>query len=330
MRNRTRQNTINTIAGLSAFEVLGPNPLRKAMLLSPIMAALAGNTLTSQTFDGNAANQTFTVPAGVTQIIDIFNWGPGGNSGASGAALGGGGGGGGGFTNTGPLTVIPGQILVLTIPLGGSGNNSIVKDGSGTTVANSAPGTTPVLDAAGVGGAGVTGLQKLTGGNGAAATALGGTGAGGGGAAGAFTAGGAAAGAVAGVGGGVVGLGGFGVGGAGGGGAPINLPGINGNVPGGGGGGAGKTGAPIGNGAAARAIIFYTAAASVPVVSLSHRQDVVAGQGALNYLGNQAWPQAVKDEEIGDAIGLPWWIIASIANVSLQIVEYSYEDMCDE
>lgn len=60
-------------------------------------------------------------------------------------------------------------------------------------------------------------------------------------------------------------------------------------------------------------------------ISMSFRNDVVVGAGVLNYVqGAQGW-LAISDNEIGSAIGLPWYIVCGDAGTSIQITEFLYE-----
>src|SRR5262245_22800350 len=106
MRFRTRQNTITVPFPATAVEILGPNPYRKAIVLSPLAPSpFATPGLITVQFNAGLA-QSWIVPAGVNSIVNAYVWGSGGNPGAAGAALGGGGGGGGGFAGTGAKPVV--------------------------------------------------------------------------------------------------------------------------------------------------------------------------------------------------------------------------------
>lgn len=78
-----------------------------------------------------------------------------------------------------------------------------------------------------------------------------------------------------------------------------------------------------------KAIVFQpvpTAAGVAHAISISHRADVAVNAGMLNYVvGQTSWP-VLSDNDIGDAIGLPFWAIAGDAGVAVQIVEYSYDE----
>lgn len=63
-------------------------------------------------------------------------------------------------------------------------------------------------------------------------------------------------------------------------------------------------------------------------ISMDHRSDVIPGAGILNYITGATFPTVITDEEIGDAIGLPWWIVSTYA-VCVQITEYSYVNLAD-
>ena len=82
----------------------------------------------------NAGNgQTWTVPGGVTSLVDVYGWASGG-SGAVDGVFGGGGGGGGGFARTGTLAVTPGDVLTINVPAGGSGGAATVIHTSATVL----------------------------------------------------------------------------------------------------------------------------------------------------------------------------------------------------
>lgn len=329
MRKRTRQNTINQIIGTTPYEILGPNPSRKSFMLSPL-AATGEGVLTSVVFDAAAGNQTWIIPAGVTQLTDIYAWGSGGNGadGVGGAC--GGGGGGGEFGRTGPLAVTPGTAFTLHVSVHGKTTlDTFVQDASSTTVVTAINGDNGLGINGGNGGGGGTGLENHAGGDGGDNPFDASGGGGGGGAGGLGGAGTNGALRTPGVGGGAAGLGGYGQGGNGGTGGLVAVAATPGAFPGGGGGG-GATGAiPGAVGADGLVVIFYVTPASAGTISLSHRSDVVAGEGVLNYLAGQTFPTVITDDQIGDAIGIPWYIISAVDDVPIQIVEYSYEDQCD-
>lgn len=327
MRHRTRTNTITLIAGLTAIEALGPNPYRKAIIMSPIIAG-SGGVLTAAVFTPGLL-QKFPVPAGVSTFVDIYTWGPGGNAGNAGVVLGGGGGGGGGFGSSGGQTVAQGasQFLVWTINVGsgGSGVPTEVKRPVGSTASAANAGVNALLDAGGAGGAGAGGVTNETGGAGEAATGLAGAGAGGGGAAGYASNGSAGAGSVGGSGGGSTTLLTYGLGGTGGNGSASTIDGLPGGTPGGGGGGGGNTAHDGGVGGDGLAIIFYSSVAILSNLSMSPRSDVVAGRGTLNWQSGQPQNVILWDQQIGDQIGAPWFVISDVAGTVIQITEWSCE-----
>jgi hypothetical protein len=325
MRCRTLPNVINLIVGTTPIEILGPNPRRKSFLLAPVASGGTTQDILAQVL-GAGAGQLFQVPANVTNIVDMYLWGCGGNSGAAGVTLGGGGGGAGGFATTGPLAVVGGQIIHATIGAGGSTTDSTINGPGGALLAQANHGTTPALDAAGVGGTAPTGDFKFTGGNGFAATGIANKGGGGGGAAGSFAAGGAAPSDVGGVGGGAATLLTFGQGGTGGHGAGNTGPFAPGIGVGAGGGGPGTNGGVGGGGQDGQAVIVYQMPLQGQCVSLSLRQDVVAGAGTLNYYPGQTQPFCVDDAQLGDQVGMPWWIVSGVNGVPIQITEFIYVD----
>lgn len=331
MCRRTVQNTINAILGTSPYPLLGSSPRRRSFILSP----LADPTQVSigLMLFGAGANQKWTTPvgnptSGVTQILDIYCWGSGGNAGASGVALGGGGGGGGGFSQGGSQSLVSGSINTITVDAAGGGATSSFTSAINQVLAKANSGVTAVLDAAGAGGsvAGATGVQKFAGGAGAAATGGGGAGGGGGGAGGTFAAGAGGTVSNGGAGGGAATQLGFGAGGAGGNGNATTGPGGNGVGPGGGGGGAGTTGAPTGNGADGLIAVFYRLPPAQAAISLSHRSDVIAGQGILNFIPGATFPTIIGDDQIGSIIQDEWWAVSGVAGVPIQITEYLYAD----
>lgn len=329
MRKRTRQNTINYVPSLTPLEVLPPNPRRKAILLSPVAAQSGGGTVLTAAVFNPGAGQTWTVPAGVTTVQDIYAWSGGGDSGTPVDVLGGGGGGGGAFGNSGALTVVPGTIFLIQVGPHGDVQDTTVISPSATTLIDCGSGASGFADVGGAGGTCSVGVFKESGGAGDSATALGGNGAGGGGAGGSFGAGGAGSAGAPGSGGGANTLLGLGLGGTGGNGANGMAGPTPGGEPGAGGGGDVAGGAAV-FGAGGLVVVFYLLpVAAIGGISMSHRSDVAVGQGVMNFVPNIVYPMTLTDDEIGDAIGLPWWIIAAVAGGLVQIVEYSYEEDCD-
>jgi hypothetical protein len=325
MRCRTIPHEITAFAGLLATEILGPNPYRKAIILSPVPGGLGAVTQLA-VFTGGV-NQLWVVPAGVTQIADALVWGSGGESGAAGVTLGGGGGGGGGFSASGPFTATPGSIYQISVGTGAINDATILTSPLNAIVAKANAGGDALNDAAGTPGSitGATGAYKLAGGAGFAATGLAGAGGGGGGAGGFAAAGSAGANSVGGAGGGAAIYGSFGAGGNGGNGGVAAAAGIAGVIPGGGGGGSGMNNATQPLGADGLCVIAYAANTNAQAISLSRRPDVTAGAGTLNYVPGNTYPTIITDDDIGMAICEPWYIISGIDKVLVQITEYSYE-----
>lgn len=322
----TRQNTITITVGTSPLEVLPPNEKRCAIVMSPnaafgsgVVAAIAQSILT-------VGSSTWTVPNGVTSVLDAYAWGTGGNPGASGGALGGGGGGGASWIGTGPRTVTPFSQWRIFIGSPGDASATTITDASATVIGNAGDGLNGVLDIGGVGGTPAVGALQQAGGNGSNSTGLGGTGAGGGGSAGNYSAGGAAGGITGGVAGGAAVLLGYGAGAAGSNGQTASTAGIVGGSPGAGGGGGGKNAGTAAGGGVGQVVIIYAMSIAGQSISMSPRGDVAAGFGTLNFTPGQALPTVISDEDIGNAIGLPWFIVSGVAGVVVQITEYFYDD----
>lgn len=321
----TKQNTITRVIGTSPYPILGSSPTRKAIIMSPVAPGGGGGVLTAVSFAIPGAT-LWPVPAGVTSVVNAYCWGASGNAGAAGGGLGGGGGGGGAFASSGPLTVTPGSFLNAIVGTHGSaGVTQLLTFPGGVQLATAGNGASGVADVGGAGGVATVGTALENGGAGDSATGLAGPGAGAGGGAGSFAFGSNGAASVGGAGGGAATLLGFGAGGKGGNGGIIGASGQNGASPGGGGGGAGGGGASAGSGTDGLLVIFYNTPVVSGVVSLSHRQDVVAGQGILNYLPGTTFPTIITDHDIGTFIGEEWWIVSSVANVVVQITEYLHE-----
>jgi hypothetical protein len=324
MRERTMQNTITVTAGTVPIAILGSSPRRKAFICSPIAGGSGASLAVAAAVFAAGTGQTWQVPPGVTEIIDCYVWGSGGQSGGTGATLGGGGGGGGGFSSAGPQTVTPGTVFLVSVDAGNNVGASSVINAAGTTIASANSGGNGLLDAAGAGGAAGTGVRTFAGGNGAAATILAGAGGGGGGGGGSFAAGGATS--TGGAGGGAATLDGFGAGGSGGAGGASAANGSPGVLPGGGGGGNGNTAAHTQSGANGQVVILYRPASSAQAVSMSHRSDVAPGVGILNYLPGATFPTMITDDDIGTIMQDEWYIVSGIQGVLVQITEYLRED----
>lgn len=326
MRRSVGANPVNALVGLTAGMVLGSNPRRKSFLLTPLAGGVTlAQPVTATVFAAGLA-QTWTVPAGVTQLIDAYVWGAGGNAGASGAVLGGGGGGGGGFATAGALTLTPGSVWTVNVDAGAGAAFTNLTDPTGTVKARGNSGATPVLDAAGAGGTAPTGIITKTGGAGATATALGGAGGGGGGGAGNNAVGGAGAGSVGGAGGGAATLKVYGKGGDGGAGGLAGAGGVAGTIPGGGQGGAGSNKGQPPGAADGLAVFFYPTPLALQALSMSLRQDVTVGNGVMNWLPGFTYPVWIDEEQFGSAVGLPWYAVSGVDQVPVQITEF----LCQE
>lgn len=325
MRHCTRQNIVNATLGLTAIELLGPNSNRKAFLLSPVAGGpLTGfGSVVAQVFQ-KGANQQFIVPSGVTQIVDAYVWGSGGNGAAGQAVNGGGGGGGGGFGTTGPLAVTPQTVFLVTVDPAGNAGTSSVTNPSGTVLASVSGGASGAASAGGAGGAAATGTIKFAGGAGGTASTN--KGGGGGGSAGNGSVGSAgSATQTGGAAGGSNVLNGFGQGAVGGAGGAANGPGVAGTIPGSGGGGGGATTGAGSLGADGQGIVFYSPSLAQQAVSLSASKNVAVGQGTLNFLPGQTYPTVVSDADLGDIITGEWWAISGVANTPIQVTEYLYD-----
>lgn len=323
MRRKTRQNTIIATIGSTPTEILPPNPLRKSFMMCPIGG---GQALTSRTFEVPATT-SFVVPSGVETYYDCFLWGSGGDGAIDADPDSGGGGGGGAFARTGPQSAIPGSSWNYRVSTHGSGFSTFLQNSLGGIVGRADSGISGLLTVGGAGGVFTTGLEGWDGGaGGAGVEPLGG---GGGGSAGYGSVGGTAVGQVAGTAGGITTFMGFGAGAAGGTGASGAAAAIAGGSPGGGGGGGSSAFPAPADGGNGKIILFYFSPIILlgqsSCISMSHRQDVAPGQGTINYVPNWTQPFIVSDDEIGDAVGLPWWIVSGVADVVVQIVEYSYD-----
>lgn len=322
MRLRTKSNVLTPTLGLTPISVLGPNPYRKAFLLTPIAGGVAvASPIVAVPFAAGFG-QLWTVPAGVTSLVDSYTWGPAGNAGLAGVAVGGGGGGGGGFDNSGAKTLVPGTQLTISVAAAGSVGTTSVADATGTTIAAATGGTNGALGVRGDGGAGTVGLVSRTGGRGATTAVA--TGGGGGGAAGFGADGNGAVAAVGGAGGGAANLGIYGLGGTGGNGGIANTNGTAGTSPGAAGGGGGSITGTAGTSADGLAVLLYTPSAAVQAISLSKRPNVTAGLGTLNFKGPDFLPFLLSDLEIGNSITDEWYGVSGVAGVQIEVTEYSY------
>jgi hypothetical protein len=327
MRHNTRQNSRIVVLGATPVELLGPGTKRKAFLISPIAGGPgSAQPIVAQVF-GAGANQKWVVPAGVTEVIDGYFWGAGGNAGADGATLGGGGGGGGAFCTLGPVTVTPGQTWTISVDAAGGGADTVVTNPAAVGVIQANSGANAAADGSGGKGSAVTGVVKEAGGNGAAATGLAGAGAGGGGAGGNAASGSAGAGQVGGAGGGVATLLGNGQGGTGGAGGNAAAAGGVGGAPGAGGGGSGATAGLTTAGASGLGIIFYVPSANIQAISVSQNQNVTVGLGSMNYLPGQTFPTLVDDSQVGSVINEPWYAVSGLEGTKCKVTEILYD--CD-
>lgn len=240
---------------------------------------------------------SFTVPAGVTSIT-VEAWGGGGSSGSNSRSSGGGG---GGAYTRGTITVTPGQILAVTVGLGGvfSTTDSTTDDGGpssvGVIVANGGSRGGVNTPSGGVGGTlsinpgGISGFSSYSGGNGGNGTSGNGGGGGGGGAS--ASASGPGGDGVNGGNNGSGGTGGLGgislgpIGGNGGRGANNTISSLNsqdGIAPGGGGGGKADSRGNNRNGGSGRVILSWlcpsyslTSVAAVSTACTSNKTSLV-------------------------------------------------------
>ena len=324
MAVRTRQRSNVMIVGTTPVDALGPNDRRKAFILSPVAGGTGSAPVIAVAFAPGSG--TWVVPAGVTQMLDAFAWGSGGNAGASQVGTGGGGGGAGGFASAGPQTLTPGSIWTYVCDAANAGLASTLTNPAGTVVADATSGQTGVLGVGGNGGAGTTGLVTATGGNGGTSAAA--KGYGGGGAGGYGGDGGNGSNLSGGAGGGAVTYLTYGVGGNGGSAVAGGAAGLPGFAPGGGGGGGGDGAGTPGAGANGLVVIFYVPSPAQQAISLSPGASVVVGEGALNYLPGQTFPTVIDDEQLGTIIREPWSIVSGVPNVLVTILEILYE--CDQ
>lgn len=324
MAVRTRQRSNVMIVGPTPVDALGPNDRRKAFILSPVAGGTGSAPVVAVAFAPGSG--TWVVPAGVTQMLDAFAWGSGGNAGASQVGTGGGGGGAGGFASAGPQTLTPGSVWTYTVDAAGGGVGSTLTNPAGTAVANAGSGTSGALGVGGNGGSGTTGLVTATGGNGDTTVAS--NGSGGGGAGGYGGDGGDGLATNGGAGGGATTYLTYGAGGNGGAGSRAGVAGLPGLFPGGGGGGGGDGAGTPGAGAAGLVVIFYVPSPAQQAISLSPGASVVVGEGALNYLPGQTFPTVIDDVQMGTIIREPWSIVSGVENVLVTILEILYE--CDQ
>ncbi len=238
----------NLAAGSVGTSALAANAVTNAKIASSVTS---GTLLNSVTFTYTGSTQTWTVPAGVKNIIAVGCGGGGGGAGGQSASNPGygGGGGGGAPAFTIPMSVTAGNTLNIVIGNGGSGGSGANPGGAGSSGGTTTFNGFAFYGGNGAPGGGTGGAASLVisgiGSDGGAGAANGGSAGSNGGASSYYSSGVAAGGAAAansgyggGGGGGGSGYGGQGgYGGAGGGGGPSNGNGYGA----GGGGGCGNT-----------------------------------------------------------------------------------------
>lgn len=279
------------------MKTIATSKLRTTLFrFSLLLSLITGFTLPSLAQDIVLTNPAspWTVPAGVTSI-KVEVWGGGGGGGGTYSGFNttrGAGGGGGGAYNTSTLTVIAGEIYLITIGTSGTagaGSNNPSNGGTGGTTTLTGTGGT-VSASGGVGGnaanasngsGGAGGTGSYNGGTGGTST---GNGAGGGGGAGNNSAGGAGGNAT-------TGAGGTGnpnnvpyIGGTGGAYITNNGTGGTGTAPGGGGGGGRASGWFTsnngGSGASGQVVITYTPCVSPFITTQPDNQIANVGGSA--------------------------------------------------
>jgi hypothetical protein len=322
MRCLTRKNSWTIALATTASQILCSNPRRKSIILSPVAGGIGGSPPITAVAFAAGANQLWTVPNGVTSLIDIYHWGSGGNAGAAGGALGGGGGGGGSFATCGSLTVTPGSVWNISVNAAGAASTASILGPSGTAVTTVGDGANGANQTGGTKGASTVGVIKTTGGNGFTANNT--SGGGGGGAGGNNSNGAASAGRPGGAGGGAATILTYGLGGNGGTGGLANANGTAATSPGGGGSGGGSTTGTSGAASDGLAVIFYTPSISSQCISVAQDPNVALGLGSLNYLAGATFPTVITDHDIGHVIYEPWFAISGVAGLSLFVQEYSY------
>jgi trimeric autotransporter adhesin len=226
--------------------------------------------------------ETFTVPAGVTEIT-VSIWGAGGGGGGGSANGAGGSGGGGGGASTRIITVTPGTVFSYVVGTGGTAGaaaNGAGGSGTNTTITQATLGISMVGNA-GTGGAGGAGTP----GSGGAATGgttnmSGGSGTQGG----TFGEAGGNSGTVVGI---------FGAGGA----AVADNFGNPGQIPGGGGGGGERAGANArAGGAGANGQVRITYAAAACVTPSSQPTVLILSPGSTTMSGSFTAPGTPPDK----------------------------------
>jgi hypothetical protein len=253
------------------------------LLISIMGMAQSSQTFSDPTFNGTATN-TFTVPAGVTQItVEAYGPGGGGGYGGNSNKYGGGGGGGGAYTINTTVPVTPGNSYTITIGNAGSGGTSVTQNGGNATATTATFDSSVTVTAnGGYGGLSYTN-GKTGGGGGTGGTYAGGSGGtgtnsgsgGGGGSAGTTSIGGNGSVPNA----GTKGSGGTIAGNGGSGSTSSIATGTNGSNYGGGGGGGTKN-STGGNGAGGYVVITYTATPTI--TSLGSTSGCVGSSITIN------------------------------------------------
>ncbi len=148
-----------------------------------------GISTDSTAFATAGTGYTYTVPAGVTQLV-VKTWGAGGGAGYTNSGRSGGAGGGGGFAQA-TITVTPGETLLIDVGGGGGGTTSSAS-GSGGTNGGGSGGSSGSSGATSGGGGGYSAVRRSStmlvqagagggGGNGMSSGSAGGAGGAGGG-----------------------------------------------------------------------------------------------------------------------------------------------------
>ncbi|WP_434510071.1 hypothetical protein [Desulfitobacterium sp. AusDCA] len=123
---------INTASGypeiITSESNLTPGNIKNGVSILGIIGTYSGSSPHGS--QGFSNSGIFTVPTGVTQLFCTATGG-GGQGGGTGSTRDGGGGGGGG-TGVGVLSVTPGQVLNVTVGVGGYGNGPKTNGASGS------------------------------------------------------------------------------------------------------------------------------------------------------------------------------------------------------
>lgn len=235
-----------------------------------------GNTTTFSSYGGTMTHTqvvynttgTFTVPAGVTNVlVECIGGGAGAGDNPVSARSGGGG---GAYARTNVFPVVPAAVLTVTVGTGGAQNNPGTPSWlwNAATVCMAVGGTNSVNNGPTVGPGGAAassvGSVRFSGGQGGARDSTSFEAAGGGGGSGGYFGAGTAGSPGVGSTGGAGGAAASDNGGTGGAGGNVSQSGTAGTSPGGGGGGAGQSGSVSGAGAAGRVIVSWGIPASDP------------------------------------------------------------------